>query len=240
VANVPTAFVYNADFPATYAASAVNTVDLYAAQLRANGGCGEFNMSDREGENGLDFLTAADPRLVVDSSQTDCDGNAWYYPVKFGNPSTDVPVVTGIEARLIEAEAALAAGQTGAWAADLNALRADAADTKITFSGGGIPADSTTGVDAATRVDVMFRERAFWLFGTGMRLDDLRRLSRQYGRNPNTVFPTGTYAQGLNPHLPAPLPMYSTDVSFTLPTSAAGEITNNPYFKGCLTPTSTP
>ena len=34
----------------------------------------------------------------------------------------------------------------------------------------------------AAREDLMFRERAFWLFGTGHRLGDMRRMIRQYGR----------------------------------------------------------
>ena len=34
--------------------------------------------------------------------------------------------------------------------------------------------------DAA--VDQLFSERAFWLFATGHRLGDMRRLIRQYGR----------------------------------------------------------
>lgn len=49
---------------------------------------------------------------------------------------------------------------------------------------------------AAGRVDVLFQERAFWLYMTGRRLDDLRRLIKFYGRNAETVFPTGLYPGG--------------------------------------------
>jgi len=35
---------------------------------------------------------------------------------------------------------------------------------------------------AEARVDLLFRERAFWFFLTGHRQGDLRRLIRQYGR----------------------------------------------------------
>jgi hypothetical protein len=90
------------------------------------------------------------------------------------------------------------------------------------------------------QVDVMFRERAFWLFGTGTRLGDLRRLMRQYGRDQTVVFPTGVYVNGNNQNLPQPLPTYGTDVSFTMPTTQAGQTTSNQSFKGCLSPTSTP
>ena len=43
------------------------------------------------------------------------------------------------------------------------------------------------------QVDLMFRERAFAMFGTAHRIGDLRRLVRQYGRAVTSVFPTGLY-----------------------------------------------
>jgi hypothetical protein len=68
----------------------------------------------------------------------------------------------------------------------------------------------------------MFRERAFWLFMTGHRLGDLRRLIRQYGRGAETVFPTGAYHKD---NL-----MRGTDVNIVIPISER----NNPNFHGCL------
>ncbi len=163
--------------------------------------------------------------------------SVWYYPVKFGNPSVNVPLATGVEARLVEAEAALHTSP-GAWAADLRALRADSADTHISFpAADSLSADSTTLASAAMQVDVMFRERAFWLYGTGTRLGDMRRLIRQYGRDQSTVFPVGAYPNGHDPHLPAPIPSYGTDVNLTLPTPFAGLVNPNSSYKGCLTST---
>jgi hypothetical protein len=49
---------------------------------------------------------------------------------------------------------------------------------------------------AAEQVDLLYRERAFWLYLTGRRLGDLRRLIRNYGRSAETVFPTGAYRFG--------------------------------------------
>jgi hypothetical protein len=94
------------------------------------------------------------------------------------------------------------------------------------------------------RVSLMFRERAFWLFGTGTRLGDLRRLIRQYGRDQSTVFPTGPYAPAHQSQLPTPIPNYGTDVNLTLPTAAGlaaylGVPMTNPNYKGCLTSTKT-
>lgn len=52
--------------------------------------------------------------------------------------------------------------------------------------------------DAYGRENLTFCERAFWMFGTGHRLGDLRRLIRQYGRTAETIFPTGAYPKGGN------------------------------------------
>jgi hypothetical protein len=71
------------------------------------------------------------------------------------------------------------------------------------------------------REDLLFRERAFWMFGTGHRLGDLRRLIRQYNRGSETVFPTGAFAKGGN---------FGADVN--LPISQ--DETNNPNFSQCL------
>ena len=46
------------------------------------------------------------------------------------------------------------------------------------------------------RIDLLFRERAFWMYFTSHRVGDLRRLVRQYGRAPNTVWPSGNYFKG--------------------------------------------
>jgi hypothetical protein len=76
------------------------------------------------------------------------------------------------------------------------------------------------------------------LYGMGTRLSDMRRLVRQYERDPGTVFPTGTYVGGESPELSPPIPNYGTDVSFAIPSAGAG-LTPNPAYKGCLSPPST-
>ena len=87
----------------------------------------------------------------------------------------------------------------------MNALRA-------TFTGLTPLTDAGT---EATRVNQLFRERAFTLFGRGTRTGDLRRLIRQYARTAATVFPTGAWHKGGN---------YGTDVTLPLPLAE----TNNP------------
>lgn len=245
VSGVPTGFVYSVETEPSLSSGAPRTINMYAAQLPGGGTlrCGFMNVADREGGNGLNFLSSHDPRIVLDSTiASTCDGTTWYYPAKFGNPSGYVPIATGVEARLIEAEAALQAGQIPAWKSDLDALRAAAPSTYLGLSGGMPPltADSTVDAVDSTRVSVMFRERAFWLFGTGIRLGDMRRLIRQYGRSVGAVFPVGNYPNGTDSHLPSPIVTYGSDVSLTLPTAAGGLTTANPNYHGCLVSAGTP
>jgi hypothetical protein len=62
----------------------------------------------------------------------------------------------------------------------------------------------------SAREDLLFRERAFWLYATGHRLGDMRRLVRQYGRAANSVFPIGTW-HGVNGG------PYGNDVNLVVP-----------------------
>ena len=70
---------------------------------------------------------------------------------------------------------------------------------------------------------MLFKERAYWLWLTGHRLGDMRRLIRQYGRTAATVFPTG-------PMLYRPGNSYGNDVNMVIPIRER----NNPKFQGCL------
>jgi len=200
-----------------------------------------YTMVDREGTNGLDFISANDPRLprvtgpdqIFDSSlplQVTRQGI-------FGQESS-VPLATGIEAKLIIAEALLNAGNTVAWLDTINALRTDttlypAIEADILpntnqapfVRGPNLTAIADTFVDLRSRLSTHFRERAFWMFSTGHRLGDMRRLIRQYGAANNftadNVFPIGAYFKGGT---------YSAAVNMPVPF----EETNNPNFTGCL------
>ncbi|HSR14114.1 MAG TPA: hypothetical protein VLL51_00070, partial [Gemmatimonadales bacterium] len=95
-------------------------------------------------------------------------------------------------------EADLQAGNTTGWLAKLNALRA-------TVSG---LAPLTDPGNANDRVKLHFSERAFWLFATGTRLMDLRRMVRQYSFPAESVFPTGAFFKGglFGPDVNLPVP----------------------------------
>ena len=189
-----------------------------------NNSAGRWTVSNGEGGNGLDFVVG-DPRVPVckgtTTTHTPTAGftevaacGAGYSAGPFDG-ATPVPFLiqekwegrespaawaNGIEARLIEAEAQFDAGNVAGALLTLNNLR------------GTVPGLAPL---VTVDLDTIFRERAFWLFGTGHRLGDLRRLIRQYGRGAEQVFPTGEW------YLGAP---YGTDVNFPIPQSEE----NNP------------
>jgi hypothetical protein len=88
----------------------------------------------------------------------------------------------------------------------------------------GLPLLDDPGSDTA-RVSLLFRERAFWMFGTGHRTGDLRRMIRQYGRVASQLFPVG-----LNPYLYNDPRVYGGEVNLEPPASER----NNPNYHGCL------
>jgi hypothetical protein len=85
----------------------------------------------------------------------------------------------------------------------------------------------------ATRLDLLMRERAMWLFATGHRQGDMRRLARIYARNPETIWPNGIYRNlGFPPFLPThPSNGTSYGKQYVLD---HGVDTNNPLYAGCL------
>jgi hypothetical protein len=180
VATVPITFTYSSTY-------SLNSQDNQNWALNVSSK--RYILPNAEGINGMNWRTANDPRLPYDpAAHTAFDGTvgAHFNTTLWPNRTDPVIVSSGIEARLIEAEAALQASDFVNFIAKLNVARAtNAALAPLTDPG-------TT----ASRVDLLFRERAFWMFGTGHRLGDLRRLIRQYGRGAETVFPTGAWFKG--------------------------------------------
>ena len=211
VGEVPTNFVYLAQFSKS-SAGITNTVFEWMIDTR------NFGASNREGGNGLDYVSAADPRVKVDpTTSRGQDGTPTPKLMQYPTLDSPVPVSTGVEARLIEAEAQLAAGQDAQALATLNALRAP------TGAGSGGVANLAPLADAGSpdaRVNQLFRERAFWMYLTAHRLGDMRRLVRQYGRGRETVYPTGAYFKG---------GVYGTD-AVMIPSQAEQ---NNDQYPGC-------
>jgi hypothetical protein len=200
-----------------------------------------FTVAEREGMNGLPFVSLNDPRAPVfvaadalgPQYEAGFDGTTpLFFTSKYRNYDSPTPLAIGAEARLIEAEAAMRAGNLAGFVAGLNAARRNAptypADPGLTSPPRPRPADLTLADVPATATgqqDLLFRERALTLFLSGHRVGDLRRLTYQYGRSAESVWPTGPYQlenpdkQGTN---------YGSDVNLPIPQ----EESNNPQFTG--------
>jgi starch-binding outer membrane protein, SusD/RagB family len=196
---------------------------------------GRFGVPDMEGTNGLPFRSAGDqagtildPR-VSNRRRTNNRGLGFdnttpqWTQLKHATRDTFAIVMDGVEARLIEAEAELRAGNAANAFTILNNLRSNTALLRLRgyVDASNQPVVLAPLVPAATtaeQVDQLFKERAYWLYLTGHRLGDLRRLIRQYGRGAETVFPTGVYHK---------FGTYGTDVNSPVPQPEE----NNPNFQ---------
>jgi hypothetical protein len=207
VASVPTDFQYvteHADSPLRLQ----NAIYSYSVGWL-------WSVSDLEGDVGLPYRTAEDPRVpFFDEESSGLDNTTPQFTLlKYPDASASVVVADGIEARLIEAEALLQVPDLGGMTTILNDLRA---------AQGLDPLDQPG--TQAEGVDLLFAERAFWMFATGHRLGDMRRLIRQYsqfGKSEDTVFPSGSYIKGGN---------YGDDVNLPIPQEEG----NNPNGGECL------
>jgi len=243
-ATVPTDFVYQLQH--------TTTTDRENNGV-FNGGAtdGRYSISDsvpgdsttqgREGINGFPFLTVPDPRtpMLLDPNGSFDGATPLWDNLRYGGRASPITLATGVEARLIEAEAALNAGQTATFFTKLNDPRSQPGarayfnsnpvdlSNPNTAAIGVLP--NLTGADtvsAGGAVNLLFTERARWLWLTAHRLGDLRRLVRPlanggYGRADAAVWPTGPYFKGGT---------YGLDENFPLPVTEQ----NNPNFRGCL------
>jgi starch-binding outer membrane protein, SusD/RagB family len=218
VTGVPNNFVYNMFHAQTATSNQVWNFNNLSRR---------YSIGNSEGTNGVNFAAAADPRLpVCIGGDAVCRTNGvtlttrddltspihvqLVWPVR----ESSVALTSGLEARMIEAEAALRAQNTAGALTILNAARATV--TGLT------PLVDAGSTDA--RVNQLFRERAIWLFGRGYRLGDMRRLIRQYNRTATSVFPVGSWHKGGN---------YGTDVNFPVP-QAEQNNPNIPSGQTCL------
>ena len=224
-ANVPTNYSYDQTF--TLTAGTNNIWGQNASSRRFTiGDSLEGNARNLLVRNALPFFTARDPRLPVvysvsangrDTTKAQ-DGFTFSRTTSLYGQLTPVQIINGLDARLIEAEARLIANDFAGMTTILNALRA--APPRIgNFQPGTMTALATPGTAAAARA-LFFREKAFWTFGRGQRLNDLRRQVRQYGLPQEQVFPVGVYFKG---------GVYGSDVNLPVPDNEL----INPAFKGC-------
>lgn len=221
VASVPKTFSWNLTWPGSQGKEdnviwvLANSSRRYTVQ----------DSADRQGgviANAMPFLSAKDPRVpFTQLAKFGFDGvtphDAQLVFPAFNSP---VPVANYVDAQLILAESQLAGGNA-AWLQTLNALRTGPTNIgAVTVS--GMPALVDPGTKSAQQL-LLFRERAFWTFGRGERLGDLRRAIRVYGFTPAQIFP----GQGsINPRTNS---AYGPDVNLPVPQAE----TNSGLFSAC-------
>jgi hypothetical protein len=212
VAMVPTSFVYLVE-RSDNTGFEQNGVFVFNVIVE------RWSVSNEEGINGLpyrDNFTEGDPRTPWRRSPANDVGfdrrTAQYDQLKYPGRDEPVPLADGLEARLIEAEAALQAGDAGGFTTNLNAQREAQGIDELE--------DTDVPADMEGRVDLLFAERAYSLWLTSHRLGDMRRLIRQYGRPQDEVFPIGAFHKNVQGGI------YGNDVN--LPISF--DERNNPEF----------
>ena len=175
-------------------------------------------------QNAIPFVSANDSRVPVLTGLSQKlvaeDGlTPLFLQALWKGRDDPIAMVAGIDARMIEAEAKLNANDIAGMMTILNAARATPPRLGVVqptaLSALATPATQ----DAA--VSLFFREKAFWTFGRGQRLSDLRRLVRQYKRTQDKVYPNGDHYKGGK---------YGIDVAFPIPDTEL----RNPQFTGCL------
>jgi len=227
VAGVPTGYAYDMTFSSIGGVNGMWSLNSATARISVADSFDVAGGVTNVIKNALPFASSNDPRVpVLNGDQTsprivaeDQVTRPFYVALLFKGQLDPLVLASGVDARLYEAEARLQAGDLPGMMAILNSLR----QAKPAIGNSSIPAmpplAPAATPDAAT--SLLFREKAFWTFGRGQRLPDLRRLIRQYGRTQDQVFPVGLYFKGGS---------YGADVNFPIPSSEAV----NPLFRGCL------
>ena len=174
--------------------------------------------------NAIPFARLNDPRVSVTDTKSKSEDNTTNF-LQINNWGRDdpIPPATGIDAQLIMAESRLQAQDIPGMMTILNNLRTSPQTIGI-FK---IPAMAAlpTPPDQTTATDLFFREKALWQYERGFRMDDLRRLVRQYNRSQDKVFPSGNFTRNGTPS-----GQFGTQVAFPVPDHEK----NNPNFHGCI------
>jgi starch-binding outer membrane protein, SusD/RagB family len=220
VSGVPTNFQYNFTYSQTTRDNEWWVMGTSVKRYSAG------DSTDLQGRilNAIPFARLGDPRVKVTDTQTKAEDNVSNF-VDVNNWGQDdpIPALSGIDARLIEAEARLQASDIPGMMTILNTLRGSP-QVIGAFNVPAMAALPTPGTQAAA-TDLLFREKALWQFERGYRMDDLRRLVRQYGRTQDNVFPSGVFTI-----LAGPGGSYGTQVAFPVPDYEMV----NPNFHGCI------
>lgn len=229
VAGIATSYRYQHTFSLTTNSNVI-WAQGFSARRYSVGDSIDGNNRDILVRNAIPFTSAKDPRLPVTDTKNNAqptvgqDGGTVMRITGIYDRLTPIDVVNGIDARLIEAENQLKNNDVAGFLATLNGLRTGANRVTsigtVTISATALLPLTDPGTPDA-RINLLFREKAFWTFARGQRLGDLRRLVRQYGRPATAVFPEGVHFKAGT---------FGSDVNLPVVTDEE----NNPNFKGCL------
>jgi hypothetical protein len=229
VASVPTIFVYDMTFSAVSGSNGVWSLNNSVARISVADSFDILGGLQNVIKNAIPFASANDPRVPVVNGDVaspkvvaeDQVTRPFYVGLLYKGQFDPLVLASGIDARLYEAEAKLQGNDIPGMMTILNALRT--ASPRPVIGVTTIPAMATlaTPANQTDATSLLFREKAFWTFGRGQRLPDLRRLVRQYGRTDEQVFPTGNYFKGGK---------YGPDENFPVPSSEQV----NPLFTACI------
>lgn len=227
VSSVATTYVYWIEHGATDGRQE-NGVE----QLQSGG---RYTVTNGEGAYGPKFRDAMDPRVPWRvrplNGGLGFDGSTPQYDIlKYQTRSADLVLADGVEARLIEAEAAYHGGSFGAALTILNSLRAQVAilmplrvNDYANLEIDAVLAPLTDPGSSTAQLDMIMNERVFWLYATGHRQGDLRRMVRVMGRSATDVYPSGAYVRTG----PQGGGTYGSDVAFPIDFDEQ----NNPEFQ---------
>jgi starch-binding outer membrane protein, SusD/RagB family len=229
VTGVPTNYQLQATFSLTSGSNQIWSLGISAKRWTVGD---SFDVTGTI-KNALPFASAKDPRVPARGTTLGTsplgrgfDGSTNLVVDSVFLRTDPAPIVSGIDARLIEAEAALKGNNDIAgMMAILNTLRTTPQSLGPATGYGNTPVMAALAAPATTAdaVNLLFRERAFWTFSRGQRLGDLRRLIRLYGRaaDGSDTFPTGPFFKGGT---------YGADVNFPVTVDEQ----NNPQWQQCI------
>ena len=221
----------------------LNRSFAYAGLQRRSQGTFRRRWSTGKGMNGLPFMSSGDPRsaFVDDGTRQSraCRGST---PRSTPSMATGrVVIASGIEARLIQAEAALNGAAAEAGSTTLNTLRTDGTfetqptrtstktDTLWHAGTGGVAGlkPLSDPVDPDARVDLVFSERGVLALSHG----------NAPGRSatPHSAIHRQAIASIRPVRIPAAFNTYGSDVTAPIP---GEERISNPLFTGCSGPRS--
>jgi hypothetical protein len=163
-----------------------------------------FSVADKKNGTGLPFVSTPDPRVpFVKSGSAANNGDTLFYnQLKYPNPNSNFVVADYIEAQLIVAEGDIFAGNYAGGKGILDGLRG-------TVGLSALPDSSGSPNGRKAEIQQVLSERAYWMYVTGHRLGDWRRVLRPPYSDPpfsfvtSDVYPVGA---GISNTLEFPTP----------------------------------